>query len=256
MAIAAFGPGILIVTRTDITVPVAINVGFVQEFSLDLAGTTKQLYGQKQYPLVAARATIKATGKFKSAEISGIAWNAFFFGQSGFTSGRKIWNIDSTFTLSTTVTTQQVGSSLSFDADLGIFYSTKGLPLQRVAAGAEVAGKYSVAGSSAPGTYTFAAADQGLGIKVTYTSSSTAGDGQTLAVTNQTIGTTPTFQVDYYTNLNQPTAKPFATRVYQCVSSKETLAFKLEDFMIPEFEFDFFANANDQVFDCYLPDVS
>lgn len=256
MAFAAFGPGILIVTRTDLAYPVAINVGFAQEFSLDLAGTTKQLYGQKQFPLVAARATIKATGKFKAAEISGLAWNNFFYAQTAFTSGRQLWSIDSTYTVSTSAVTLQVGSSLTFNSDLGVWYSTAGLPLQRVAAGSEATGKYSVSSTGAAGLYTFAAGDQAANIKVTYTSSSTAGNGQTLAVTNQNIGVTPTFQADYYTSLNQPTAKPFAVRVYQCVASKHSMQFKLEDFMIPEFEFDFFANASDQVFDIYLPDVS
>ena len=257
MAFAAFGPGILIVTRTDITIPVAINIGFAQELSLDLAGTTKQLYGQKQYPLVAARATIKATGKFKAAEISGIAWNAFFYGQSSFTTGRKVWNIDTTGTVPSTAGVQ-VGSSLSFDADLGIFYSTLGLPLQRVSTAVSLSSGYYAVGSTAPGFYYFSTGDStaAVGLKITYTSSSTAATAQTLAVTNQTIGITPTFQLDYYTSLNQPTAKAFAVRVYQCIGSKQSMQFKLEDFMMPEFEFDFFANASDQVFDIYLPDIS
>jgi hypothetical protein len=55
---------------------------------------------------------------------------------------------------------------------------------------------------------------------------------------------------------DRPTAKAFAVRVYQCIGSKQSMQFKLEDFMMPEFEFDFFANASDQVFDIYLPDIS
>ncbi len=80
---AAFGPGILILTRTDIANGIAINTGYVQEFSLDFTGNTKQLYGQNQFPLVSARGTIKATGKWKAAVISGIAWNAAFYGNTG-----------------------------------------------------------------------------------------------------------------------------------------------------------------------------
>lgn len=251
MPFAVFGPGIAIVTRTDLATPVAINVGFVQELSLELSGTTKMLYGQKQYPLVAARSTIKATGKWKSAEISGIAFNAAFFGQPTFGVGAKVWNIDSTFTASTLGVI--VGSSLSFDADLGVFYTTKGLPLQRVSTGLEAQGKYSV---SLTNTYTFGAADNTLGVKITFTSSSTSALLQTLGVTNQTIGQTPTFQLDYFTSLNQPTAKPYVTRVYQCVAAKIGYNFKLEDFMIPEFEFDFFADPTDRVFDIYFPEIS
>src|SRR5215831_15659082 len=100
--LAAFGPGILIAQRTDIAVPAAVNVGFVQELNIDLSGTTKQLFGQNQFPLVAARGTIKATGKFKAAVLSGLAWNAMFFGQSAFSTGSVQWNVGSTFTTSTT----------------------------------------------------------------------------------------------------------------------------------------------------------
>lgn len=257
MPFAAFGPGILIATRTDITTPLAINIGYVQEFSIELAGNTKELYGQNQFPLVAARSTIKATGKFKAAEVSGLAWNNAFFGQqtptagNGFTSGGYSWNIDSTYTIgSTTALATTVTNSSLFDADLGVWYSTAGLPFQRVAGGSEAAGKYSVAA----GVYTFAAADTAKGIKITYTT--TTSSGQSLIITNQPIGFTPTFQLDYYTSLNQPTAQPFAVRLYQAIASKLGMAFKLEDFAMPEFEFSLFANANNQVIDYVYPSVS
>lgn len=261
---AAFGPGILIVTRTDITPVIPVNVGFAQELTLDFAGTTKQLYGQKQYPLVAARATIKATGKWKAAVVSGIAWNNAFYGQgaassAAFSTSMFNWNVDSTYTSSTTVGTVQVGSSLTFEADLGVRYATSALPLQRTTTGNETTGRYSVA-STQPGLYTFGGGDGNttasapVNFKITYTN--TTATGQNLIVTNQTIGTSPTFQLDYYTSLNQPTAKPFAVRVYQCLASKHAMPFKLEDFMMPEFDFDIFANASDQVVNYVFPEVS
>lgn len=259
---AAFGPGILICTRTDLTVPVAVNVGFAQELTIDFAGTTKQLYGQKQFPLVSARGTIKATGKWKAAVISGLAWNNVFYGNT-FTSGGLNWNVDSTFTSSTTVTTIQVGSSLTFEADLGVKYgatvsSTVGsanFPLQRVATGSESTGTYSIA-STQPGLYTFGGGTTGAAtpLKITFTNTTTSG--QSLIATNQSIGFTPTFQLDYFTTLSQPTARPFAVRLYSCVGAKHTIAFKLEDFMMPEFDFDIFANASDQVIDYIFPEVS
>lgn len=254
--LAVFGPGILIAQRTDITIPSPVNIGYSQEFSIEVAGQTKQLYGQKQYPLAAARGTIKATGKFKSAVISGLAWNAVMFGETAFSTGGFVWNVDSTFTLaSTTVAfSQQVGSSLTFESDLGVKYSVTGLPFQRVSTGNEAAGKYSLNASGSPGLYNFALADSAAAVKVTYTS--TTASGQSLIISNKTIGTTPTFQLDYYTSLNQPTAKPFVVRIYSCISAKQALNFKLEDFMIPEFDFDIFANASDNVFDFVFPEVS
>lgn len=252
--IAIFGPGILIATRTDITPGVAINVGDVQEFSIEAAGTTKQLYGQYQVPLVAARGTIKLTGKFKSALVSGIAMNNLFWGGTFSTTSNVLaWNIDSTFTISTVSSAAlQVGSSLTFDADLGAKYSTTSLPLQRVSTGLEAVGKYSITNGS-PGLYNFAVGDQGANIKITYTN--TGATGQSLLMTNQLIGTTPTFQLDYYTSLNQPTSKPFIMRVYEAVAEKEALAFKLEDFMIPEWDFSIYANAAGQIFNRVWPEV-
>ena len=264
--LAVFGPGILILTRTDITNGTPINVGFAQEFSIDLAGTSKQLYGQNQFPLVVARSTIKATGKFKSAVMSGIALNNAFIGQSLSTaSGQIAWSVGSTYSLSTgsgtSTSALQVGSSLTFDADLGVTYVNTGLPMQRVSTGNEgSSGKYSV-GSTAPGLYAFGSADTSSltagttqPIKVTYTSTTTVG--QSLLVSNQLIGTSPTFQLDYYTNLNQPTAKPFAIRCYQGIASKAALAFKLEDFMMPEIDFDLFANNSGNIFNFVFPEIS
>lgn len=251
---AAFGPGILIITRTDTTTPVAINVGFAQELSIDFNPTTKSLFGQNQYPLLAARGTIKATGKWKAATISGIAWNAAFYGESLSTSNSIAWTIGSTYTTSTASTTLQVGSSLTFDTDLGITYSTSGFPLQRVTTGSEATGKYSITTGSA-GLYNFAAGDAGVAIKVTYTSTQSA-TGQNLLITNALIGTTPAFQLDYYTSVPQPTGKAFAVRLYACIGSKHSIAFKLEDFMMPEFDFDIFADASQRVVGYNFPEIS
>ncbi len=250
MAFAAFGPGILIVTRTDLTTPLAINVGYAQELTIDFAGNTKSLYGQKQFPLVAARSTIKATGKWKSAAISGICWNAAFFGGT-LSAGGLQWAIDSTAPGSTLGVS--VPNSSVFDADLGVTYSTKGLPLQRVSTLATpTVGQYNV---TSTGFYMFAAADATLGMNFTYSYGAGTGSGQTLLLTNPNIGNTPTFQLDYYTSLNQPTAKPFIVRLYQNVGEKMAMAFKLEDFMMPEFDFNIFADASNRVFNISYPEV-
>jgi hypothetical protein len=258
--LAAFGPGILIASRTDIAIPSPVNVGFSQEFTIDATGVIKELFGQNQWPLAVARGTIKGTGKFKSAVISGLAWSALFYGNAETTSNQIAWNVGSTFTLSTGSTTAtQVGSSLTFDADLGITYVTSGLPFQRVSTGTEAAGKYSITTGS-PGLYNFATADTTAGpaggtfVKITYTN--TTSVGANLTVTNQLIGSTPTFQLDYYTNFNQPASKPFVVRIFSCVASKHMMNFKLEDFMIPEFDFSLFANAAGNVYSMTFPEIS
>jgi hypothetical protein len=269
---AQFGPGILICTRTDIANGTPINVGYANEFSIDYSGTTKQLFGQNQLPLVAARGTIKVTGKIKAAVLSGIAMNSLFWGQTLSTAaGGLAWTVGSTFSLSTTTlntstgTPLQVGSSLTFDADLGVTFVNTGLPGRRVSTGLETSsGLYSVVSTSTgagAGQYYFSSADTisltagtTNPIKVNFTSTTTTG--QSLIVANQLIGYSPTFQLDYYTNLNQPTGKPFVVRCYQAIADKAVMAWKLEDFMMPEYDFSLFANASGNLVDQVWPEIS
>jgi hypothetical protein len=248
---AAFGPGILIVTRTDLTTPVAVNIGYAQEMSLDFSGNTKELFGQNQFPLVAARSTIKATGKIKAATISGIAWNNVFFGGTLTPASGFAWVVDEAASIPGTPFTVTVAGSAQFDADLGVKYAATGLPFQRVAS-APVAGQYSVAA----GVYTFASADTLSAVLITYTKTITTATVQKTIITNQPIGTTPTFQMDYYNSLNQPGSTPFAIRLFACIASKLSIAFKLEDFAMPEFDFSLFANSSGQVFENVYPQIS
>lgn len=254
MGFAVFGPGILIAQRKDISNGTPINIGYANEFSFDLAGSTKQLFGQNQYALVAARGTIKSTGKFKAAVISGIALNALFFAGS-LASGGDQWVIDEAASVPATPGpyTVTVAGSATFLNDLGVRYSATGLPFQRVAGGSEAVGKYSV--NETTGVYTFAAADQAAAVLISYQKQLT-GSGQSLTLTNQPIGFTPTFGLYYYTNLNQPTSKPYVTTIYNCVSSKLGQAFKLEDFMMPELDFDIFADSTGKIMKVTYPEVS
>ncbi len=197
---------------------------------------------------------MKITGKIKAATLSGAAWNAAFYGQT-FTSGSLLWNIDEADVIPATPYTVTVTNAATFDADLGVRYAVGNLPLQRTTAGLEAAGLYSVTQTGAnKGKYVFAVADTALGINITYTS--TQAGGQSLKVTNQLIGTAPTFKLDYYTNLNQPTSKPFAIRVFSCVGSKFSLATKLEDFILPEIDFSAMDDGNGNIYEYIFPEIS
>lgn len=248
MTVAAFGPGIFIITRTDTATPLSVNVGYAQEFSLSFKGSTKKLFGQNQFPLVVARGTVQASGKIKAAMLSGIAWNAAFFGNA-FTPGKDNYYFNETHTVAST--TQIVTNVTGGIVDLGVSYAASGLPLQRVAS-APAVGQYAV--NLATGTYTLNVTDE-VALNFSYTNFSAAA-GQQLNVVNQLIGVNPVFQIDYYTNLNQPTSKPFGVRAFACVASDLSMASKLEDFVMPELSFDVFANAAGQVANMNFPEVS
>lgn len=238
-----FGPGILYLTRTDVlTTPV--NVGYCNEFSLDISFDTKSLYGQNQYPLLCARGTAKSTGKIKAAVLSGQALNATLLGGT--------WTAGTQYDIATTAATAipttpftitpTPPASGTWNADLGVINAATGQVMTVVPTGTPTTGQYKVAA----GVYTFAAADNvsGISVIISYAYTATAQAGQSQIITNFAIGTTPTFQLDYKTALFGAT---YYIRLYQAIAGKLSLQHKLSDFAMPEYDFDFFANASQQV---------
>jgi hypothetical protein len=240
----AFGPGIVILTRTDLAVSTPINVGYSQELSVDFSGNIKELHGQSQYPLDAARGTVKVSGKLKAATLSGIAFNTVFFGNNFVTGGIK-WNPSEVSVISGGAVT--VVNASTFDQDLGVVDSVTGLPYIKVAS-APAVGQYS---ASNVGVYTFNTSDTGKTVLITYTSTVTTG--QKLVLANQLIGSSPIFQLDYYTTRNN---KALVLRFNQCQASKIMMASKMEDFVMPEFDISMFANSAGNLGTIFFPEIS
>lgn len=251
-----FGPGYVWATRTDVANSTPINIGYAQELSIDFNANIKELVGQNQYPLDVARGITKIQWKIKAAVLSGIAFNNVFFGSS-FTTGSFKVNIDPAaaipgspfqITVVNAATYENTGIYSVAGGDLGVTFQATGLPLTKVAS-APATKQYSV--NAATGVYTFAAADTGLSVIITYRSTTVAG--QTLNVTNQLLGFTPIVQIDYYTTRNN---SPFLVRMPQATANKITLATKLEDFLMPEFDGGAFANASGVAVEFAFPEVS
>jgi hypothetical protein len=101
--------------------------------------------------------------------------------------------------------------------------------------------------NSATGVYTFAAADTGAGVVISYMFT-VSSSGLQMNITNQMMGFAPTIQVllESVYNNNQ-----FNVLLYNAVASKLSFATKQEDFIIPELDFEAFANAAGQVIDIY-----
>jgi hypothetical protein len=238
-----FGPGILWVTRTDIANATPTNIGFINEFSTDLSFDTKQLFGQNQYALLAARGTAKSTGKMKAATLSGQALNAVLLGGT-WTAGTQY---DATTTASTVIpatpfqVTPTVPNSGTFNSDLGVVNAATNQPLTYVT-GTPTAGQY----SQTAGVYLFSSADHvsGISVLISFSYTYATAPGQNQVILNTLIGTTPTFQLDYKTTLYGAT---YYLRLFQAIGSKFALAHKITDFAMPEYDFEFFANAAQQI---------
>lgn len=239
-----FGPGSLWVTRTDIANGTPVNIGYVNEFSLDFSFETKQLYGTNQFALLAARGTAKTTGKIKAATLSGQALNTVLLGGTWTGGTQYDVYVNPSTPIPTTPfhITPTIPSSGTFYKDLGVINAATGQPFTLVT-GTPTAGQY----SQSAGIYTFSSADNVSGISVIITvaySYTTGATGQSQIVTNQPIGTTPTFSLDYKSALYGST---YYLSIYQAIGGKVAFSHKLTDYMMPEYDFEFFANAAQQI---------
>lgn len=230
----SFGSGVLFGTRTDVANSTPIRFGALQDVAIDFTFTLKELHGQYQFPLAVGRGTGKISGKAKFAQINGLTLNSLFFGQS-LATGQTLTSLTEAQSVpASTPFTVSVANSATFAGDLGIAYAATGLPLTKVAS-APIQGQYAVSA----GVYTFAAADAGAAVLISYTYTQ-ASAGTTASISNQLMGSAPTFQANFFEVFN---GKQVNLQLNQCVGQKLTLSTKQEDFTIPEFDFMAFADA-------------
>ena len=209
----------------------------MQDVQFDLQFTTKQLYGQNQVALDIRRGQAKFTGKAKFAQISGSMLNDLFFSQTA-TTGLLLSAVGEAGTVSATPFTVTVANSATFDTDLGVVYAATGEPLIRVAS-APTQGQYSVAA----GVYTFNSADTGVSVLIDYLYTAATG-GTKVALSNQSMGTTPTFMGVFSTTAS---GKNVTLKLNLCTSSKLSLQTKIEDYTIPELDFEVMADAANNI---------
>ncbi len=232
-----FGSGVLIGTASG---GASINFGLAQEVNVDITTTTKSLYGQYNFPVAIGSGTKKMACKAKMARVSGQALGSLFFGITP-TAGQTLTQFGESAG-TTTPTSYVTTNAAHFVADLGVVYASSAFPLKLVAS-APTAGQYSV--NVATGTYTFAAADSANPVLVSYTYTNSSA-GEFLSVVSTLIGPSVTFSANLFAS-DPNTGKQFSVLLYNCVAEKLSFGTKLEDFMIPELDFQCFANAAGQV---------
>ena len=246
-----FGSGNLFATPlTDyagnaIANPTPVQFGVCQEISVDISFDTKMLYGSQQFPVAVGRGKGKVTGKGKGAQVNGALFNSVMFGQSltsGITSdvydtiGIAIPATPFTITAgaTSTATTILIPSSGTWAADLGV-KNANGVSMTRVAS-APTTGQYTVTA----GVYVFAAADLGQMVYINYQYTATSTSAKKSTLTNPLLGYAPSFKCDIYLPF---AGKSLIWTLNNCIASKISLATKLDDFAVPEFGFDAFADA-------------
>ena len=129
----------------------------------------------------------------------------------------------------------------TYAADLGVLNAATGASLKRVAT-TPATGQYSV--NVATGVYTFASADAGTAVLINYQYSNANPTNSNMTVVNLPMGYMPTFKTDMtVAYLGKMTTFSFP----MCVANKMNMAFKNEDFAVPDFSFEAFDPGNGQV---------
>ena len=238
-----FGSGVMIGTPTSGAVNTPVEFGILQEAGVDFSFTSKPLVGQFQLPVAMGRGVAKITGKAKFAELNGPVFNTLFFTSVTPVKGQDLWSYNEAGTIPTTPYQVTVANAATWSVDLGVKYAANGNPLTRVAS-APATGQYSVVA----GVYTFAAADTTLAVLISYTyTQTTSGSGSRFTITNPILGFSPTFQIDFYQQNPNVVGAVWSFRLYSCISTKLSIGSKLEDWIMPEFDFEAFTNAANQL---------
>lgn len=234
MPMHQFGSGSMYGSTLQGGVLVPRKFGALQDISIDISYSKKKLYGQKQFAIVIVRGQGSITGKAKQANINAGQFNDLFFGQT-VTTGQQVPIFSEVGTIPATPFQVTVANSATWLADGGVVDTTSGLTMLRVPS-APATGQYSVAA----GVYTFAVADVGHTVAIDYVFTQ-VGSGVTTTLINQQAGTTPTFKgIFVMKSAASPgnAVKQLVLTLNLCVSDKLSLASKIEDFMIPEFDFE------------------
>ena len=241
----AFGAGALWGNRTDVTGSGIgpDQFGILQDVQIDWDWSTKELWGQFQFPLDIARGQGKIAGKAKFARIFGAIFGDLFFGQTPATGQLTVSENEAATVPATIPYTVTVANAANYVDDLGVFYATgasAGNRFTRVTT-PSASGQYSV--NLATGIYTFAAADAGAALLISYLCTISSA-GKKLVLTNQFMGYTPTFKATFYTTKTTQGAAAGLTLVLNaCTASKLSLPTKIDDYEIQEFDFSAFADA-------------
>ncbi len=247
MALYGFGSGLLWAIHTAdasgaaIANPTPQLFGALLDVSIDFSFDTKMLSGQNQFPIVVGRGKGKITGKAKYGQLSGAMIAQLFFGQA-FTSSAVVKYYDTTGAVIPTTPfqiTPTVPGSGTWATNLGVRDAT-GVEMTCVASG-PTTGQYSVAS----GVYTFATADAGKTVFIDYEyTAATPTTAKKMIINNIVMGNAPTFRIDFANNYQ---GKFTSVSLFSCISSKLSLSTKNDDFLIPEFDFDAFANPAGQI---------
>lgn len=236
-----FGIGALWGQRNDVTGYGPDQFAVLQDNSVEFQFEIKELYSQLGFPIDIARAKGKITGKAKMARVFAALYSDMFFG-TAVTTGEDNVSQNETYTLA--ASTQQVTNHTSFVADLGVYYNATGnFRFTYVTGAPSAVGTYT---TGTNGTYTFYTGDIGASVAISYVF--TDASGKTITISNQNMGYTPSFVGTFYQSKStQGATGQLTLRLNECVSSHLTIPSRLDDYAIPDFDYQAFSAGNNLI---------
>lgn len=216
--------------------------GVLQDVSVDFGYDVKMLHGQLQFPVDVARGKASIKCKAKFGKLNGALYNSLFFGQilvSG-TATDIFTDIAGSMipAVAPYTITLEAPNSGTITEDLSVI-GADGTPYEKVDT-LPAAGQYTFAA----GVFVFAAADAGKKVFIDYKYTYSAPGTKTITVLNQQMGYTPEFRVELSQKFK---GKPLTFTFPKAVSSKLMFPGKNDDYNIPEFEFEVFADDSGNV---------
>lgn len=236
-----FGVGLLQFTPPGAN-PTPIGCGILQDVSVDFAQSVKELVGSRKVAEDIAESELKITGKAKFAQIQGAAIAAFLAGSTQAT-GTTIGALNEVATIPATPFTVTTAHASTYVENLRVFNATTGLEMTRVAS-SPATGQYSV--NTSTGVYTFASADAGSIVWISYSYTSTGG--QTVSFSNQLMGQGTTFTLTLY---NIYSTYSYGIKLWAVVFPKFSLAFKNTDYTMADLEFQAYSDPQSRIFSQY-----
>lgn len=228
--------------------PTPLKALTIQDVSVDISGDIKELKGSSQFPDDVATGDKKGSGKFSMGRKDLSMFNQIFFADTVSTGGISVvadepHSVPALTTFTITIAPPNTGV---FTTDLGVVNALTGRAYEKVATG-PVTGEYSVNVST--GVYTFAAADAGFAVTISYSYTTTTG--ATYQVNNQNLGYGPQIEM-YLVDTYQPVSGLYSViHLYAAKVSKISIGNKRADYSMPEVDFSYFQNAAGRVIDMY-----
>ena len=242
----SFGPAVMWGERTD-TTGSGIGprqFGLAQGVDLSIAFTSKELYGQEQFPAALARGQGKVTGKVKVPRINVRLYSDIFFGLTASVGKHTVSQYEAAVVPAVPPFQIAVANNATFADDLGVFYANSGDAFNRVTTPASAA-DYTV--NLASGVYTFSAADASQAVRISYRYV-VGNSGYNVLVTNQVQGTTPYFKMTIFQKVSPgaPGAGaqtlPWTVYLPACHSNSFTIPTAQDAWTMSDFDFSAFAD--------------